>query len=119
MFLYLPNQNHNSMGYPYEFHDTVGDPLVDTHEVRAKGQAEIILDYFRAHPGESFTPHQILDLAFSKVSKKPEIVSVRRAMTNLTVAGKLIKEKKKRMEKHGCVNNTWTARLEVRQLSLI
>ena len=60
--------------------------------------------FFLLHQG-SWTPNEVLNYAFGN---KIPITSVRRAMTDLTNDGKLIKTKFKRLGSFGRMVYTWT-----------
>ncbi len=77
--------------------------LQKKHLQNAKGQQVLIKEYFEVFPDKEFTPVQILDNLHLKVP----ITSVRRAMSNLTQAGVLIKTQNKRMGMYGVENYTW------------
>lgn len=71
-------------------------------KVKAKGLQDRIFLFFRNHPGQGFTPHDV-----QKAFKKSLITSVRRSISNLTEAGYLIKTDMKVLEQHGVVNYKW------------
>ena len=73
---------------------------------RARTQEEYILSFFRSHSGERFTPFQVWQRLFTE---RVPITSIRRAITDLTTEGKLIKhEEDQRREMYGAVNCTWS-----------
>ena len=60
---------------------------VQAFTVQAVRQEDLILDFFKSHAGESFSPEAIQE----QVLQSAPITSVRRAITNLTTAGQLVK----------------------------
>lgn len=88
------------------FHNTIdieGKELI-AHESRARSQEEKILEFFKKNPGRKFTPIQVLD-HFGLPERR--ITSVRRAISNLTYAGFLLKTTQKKMERFGSKNYMW------------
>lgn len=75
----------------------------------ARKQDDIILDYFRNHPDDSFTPEAIHYVRFDE---KTPITSVRRSITNLTAAGRLEKTDEKQLGVYGRMNYKWKYRKE-------
>lgn len=103
---YSPDHFHNTEGL-------IGDKL-QAREMRADAQGRIILAYFRQHPGESFTPYQIMRaLGFGPF----QLQSVRRSLTNLTqcIEHYLYMTGEKRVEQCGDENNCWALNTRVPQ----
>ena len=75
-----------------EFHNTTNLNLKELHQetLLAKDQESFILEIARASPTTWFTPFVIQEIAELN-EKRMEITSVRRAMTNLTDKGLLMK----------------------------
>lgn len=73
------------------------------YESTAERQEDTILRFFKAHPGELFTPSEIN----SRVLPRAEITSVRRAMTNLTTWGDLVMTAVKRQSPRGRPEHCW------------
>ena len=75
---------------------------------KAVTQEDKIIAFFKLQehtcPDSSLTPFDVLDAVFSTSTP---ITSVRRAMTNLTTAGKLIKTDIQRAGRYGMVCHTW------------
>ena len=72
------------------FHNTTslqGDDLKQ-REIRAGSQNRKILDFFKMHPYERFTPFEVRDAIYVQY---PPITSIRRAITDLTYMGYLVK----------------------------
>jgi hypothetical protein len=87
-------------------HQTVEEALAG--ESRARGQEECILAWIRDHggAGRRFTPREVY-AAFPGL----ELTSVRRAMTNLTTAGRLIHyDEDRRPGPKGAPESTWGIR---------
>jgi len=69
----------------------------------AERQEDTVLRFFKAHPGELFTPSEINQ----RVLPGAEITSVRRAMTNLTTWGDLVMTGVKRQGPRGRPEHCW------------
>jgi hypothetical protein len=90
------------------YHNTIpvqGDLLIRFQE-KALHQESIILRFFENNAGKSYTPIQV-HTALCRLNLTYPLTSVRRAITNLTDDGELIKHDKLKMEKYGSPNNTW------------
>jgi hypothetical protein len=87
------------------FHDSVplSDNQLEKARIRAKGQKQRILDFFSRHPSTRFTPPEVEE--FTGIL----LTSARRAMTDLTKEGHLIKCQYSEREqgKYGIDNRTW------------
>ena len=87
------------------YHNTI--PLEGHKLVKAQAKAETqkltIKNFFQQNPGRwtPFEVHRILKLSCP-------ITSVRRAISDLTKDGVLIKTDYKKPEQYGTPNNTWT-----------
>ena len=79
--------------------------LLFVYREKARTQEERILAWYRRNPTRSFSPSQVRLLAFE--DPRPEITSVRRAITNLCKAGSLAKTTDKVMGPHGRPEYTW------------
>lgn len=77
-------------------------------ELKASSQEQMILDFFRRHPGEMFTPSDIWVRLHSKMKRAP-LTSIRRAITNLTGPGGLEKTDLKTMGPYGRPEYYWRA----------
>lgn len=91
------------VGYKDSWHNTTDERNMEELNVRAESQEDKVLDYFRRNPDRTFTPFHIQ----KAVLPDSPITSVRRAMTNLTKAGRLIKLTVKVKEKYGVSNYKW------------
>ena len=96
MSLFKTNSYHNSV--PERDEQKLGQ-----YEKQAQKQDEIILALFKKHRFQDFTPVQI----HMMIGQKWPLTSVRRAITNLTKAGKLVITDNKRPGLYGRENNTW------------
>lgn len=87
------------------FYNTVPISGIDLSqaEKNAKGQEALVLEVYRKYPQNQFTPFEMLEL----IGINYPVTSIRRALTNLTSKGLLIKTEAKRKGKYGMVNNTW------------
>lgn len=81
-------------------HET-GETL-ERFERQASRQEDVILRWFRRHPGRLYTPSQINGLL-----PGAPITSIRRALTNLTKAGHLVKTGHKRSGDYGRPEHCW------------
>ena len=88
-----------------DFHNTInesGGRLTELKRIAAT-QQEKILQYFFFNSIYCFTPFEIQEVLLPNTP----ITSIRRAITNLTTQGHLIKEKEQKVEKYGVKNNYW------------
>lgn len=88
------------------FHNTIdvsGQQLID-FEQKAQTQEDLILDCFKQYNKIDLTPDEVLDLC--RFENTP-ITSIRRAITNLTKQGKLIKTNIQRKGKYGKLTYAW------------
>jgi hypothetical protein len=75
-------------------------------ERKAKSQAQVILGFMRERADDSWGPHEIQRLLFDE---QTPLTSIRRALTDLTNDGYLVKQVEKRtFGKYGVSNCTWT-----------
>ena len=72
-------------------------------QVRASGQTEKILKFFRQHPRTWFTPWAV----HLHLGQQELITSVRRSITTLTDAGYLVRSEEKVKERAGASNYQW------------
>lgn len=101
--------------YP-EYFDTLKENRADSR-MRASSNNRKVLNFFRSHPGELFTPleaHRLIDWG----GHPPPESSTKRAVTTLTKNGYLTKTPVKKMEKYGENNFCWTYLPKVFQSSL-
>jgi len=89
--------------YFYNTIDENGDDL-NKSKRHAKMQEQVVLLLFISNPTLEATPFEVLE---SLNLKNTPITSIRRAMTNLTDKGKLIKMEKKKIEQFGKANHCW------------
>lgn len=87
----------------YNTTNETGDKL-SLFDQKAGRQETVILEWFTKHPDDLRTPFEIWDSLFT-----PEvpITSVRRAISNLTKRGLLVKTDKKKLEEYGRENYCW------------
>jgi hypothetical protein len=94
------------------YHNTTQETTnLSNYEEKAKSQDQLIYEWFLDHRGSVFTPsflHSSLALPLGT-----PITSVRRALTNLTKAGKLIKTDHKVEGMHGRDEHCWALRYEI------
>ena len=67
-------------------------------------QEDRVLIFFKKHPGAEFTPFEVQN--YLGMHDSPT-TSIRRAMTNLTIANELIKTEHQKTEKYGKKNYLW------------
>jgi hypothetical protein len=88
------------------YHNTnnlAGEELLKADRA-AKGQEADILRFFSARPGQFLTPED----ASAALSSRTPLTSVRRAITNLTDKGLLIKTERMRLGKYGKPIHFWS-----------
>lgn len=78
-------------------------------ERKAETQYVKILEFFQEHPDLGFTPYEVR----STVNSRWSINGVRRAITDLTEDGKLVKTDERRMEEAGVTNCVWKLAVKV------
>lgn len=86
----------------YNTNDESGGQLGQSRR-RATDQQQIVLRFFERNPGRNFAPHQIQQA----VLPGSPLTSIRRAVTNLTDAGKLQKTDTKVAGSYGKQVHTW------------
>ena len=79
---------------------------------RTTSQKDIILGYFLLHPEASLGPSTLLEklVKCSKIKDNTPITSIRRAMTDLTEEGYLVKTDSKQPGMYGMDEHTWVLR---------
>lgn len=88
------------------FYNTIeasGQQLID-FEQKAQTQEELILSCFKQYNKIDLIPDEVQDLCW--LSETP-ITSIRRAITNLTKQGKLIKTTNQRKGRYGKMTYAW------------
>ena len=75
------------------------------YEAKAVNQEDEILDFFHNATEARYTPSEVLAQVFTR--KPVPLTSVRRAMTNLTEQGKLVKCDKQRPGPFGRPEHLW------------
>jgi hypothetical protein len=78
-----------------------GGNLVQFQHVTLR-QEDVILRFFRTHPGRLYTPSQI-----NQLLPQAPITSIRRALSNLTRDGWLVKTTSKRQGQVGRPEHCW------------
>lgn len=89
------------------FHNTIGAAgrELQEAEIKAGSQEATILDFFSHNPGRMFTPSEVHKRLFDPFVVP--LTSVRRAITNLTVAGYLRKTDIKTTGPYGMPEHCW------------
>jgi Fe2+ or Zn2+ uptake regulation protein len=87
------------------FYNTIHENGQELRESKAKvrKQEEIVLQFFQYHRRGNFTPDEVHGV----VLQKAPLTSIRRAITNLTDQGKLIKTDEMRAGVYGKLTHTW------------
>lgn len=93
------------------YHNTTnqtGEQL-DIFSVAAKSQDELVLTFFKNYPNHDFSPSKLHEylIKYKLIDEATPLTSIRRALTNLTGAGKLIKTDKKVMSKYNRPEYVW------------
>jgi hypothetical protein len=88
------------------FHNTINLPVTEVkqRELRNDSQTRKILDFLRLHSYESFTPFEVQERM--NLTNVP-ITSIRRALSDLTFMGYLVRTDEKRMGRYGENNYCW------------
>jgi hypothetical protein len=89
----------------YNTNDETGETLQRSRNTSTK-QEGLILSIFETYPNEGLTPFDIEDFAHDQEVSWP-ITSIRRAITDLTNAGKLTKTNTKKLGRYGKLVHTW------------
>ena len=92
------------------FHNTIG-LLPSEHraaEKKAVNQNEKILEFFKEHRYVDFTPSEV----WLKFGQQYPLTSIRRAITDLTKAGELVKTDNKRKGMYNEINHCWKLNLK-------
>ena len=100
------------------FYNTIslkGDELKEAEE-KAETQEDKVLDFFQRHSRWHYTPWEVRRLVFA--GSNVPITSVRRAINNLTDAGKLEKTDEKRVGPYGKPSYAWALKKEKKQMRL-
>ena len=90
---------------PVVYHNTtqLRGAELDKEQIRASNQDEIVLKFFKSSPYQSFTPYQV----YFGLGQQFDRNSVRRAITDLTDAGHLVKTDERRRSPAGKMNYCW------------
>ena len=89
----------------YNTNDENGETLRNSRD-NSTNQENMILAIFETYPNEGLTPFDIEDFAHDQEVNWP-ITSIRRAITDLTNAGKLTKTSITKLGKYGKQVHTW------------
>jgi hypothetical protein len=99
----------------YNTTESTGNELKTFKDKSEKTEA-LILKWFNENPLHQLTPYEMLDRIYNGNLLK--IHSVKRAMSDLTDAGKLIKLPTMKIERTGRPNHLWSLRIEYGQQKL-
>jgi hypothetical protein len=92
------------MQLAFDFYNTIHEikECAEKSRERLHNQQVIILDYFQCYPGNYYSPCD-----FVKIFPAWPLTSIRRAITNLTKEGRLIKTHKMKIGIYGKQVHTW------------
>lgn len=76
-----------------------------TAEQKTRSQEELIMEFFKGNPYLEASPETVQVLC--PFLNDPPLTSVRRGMTNLTKAGKLIKTDNQEIGRYGAKTHLW------------
>jgi hypothetical protein len=82
--------------------DLEGPELV-SRQVKAVKQDDVVLDVFRRHGASLLSP----EMVWNMTGQSCPITSIRRAITNLTKAGHLVKTDQKKLGMYGAKSYLW------------
>lgn len=77
-------------------------------ERRAAGQEQAVLEFFRAHDGEDWTPSEVCNRMNRGRDHGWPLTSIRRALTNLSQRGLLRRTNLRRMGPLGSPEHAWS-----------
>jgi len=87
----------------HSYHNTANETTrLNEFEVKAQKQDNEILAYFQSTPGIHYTPPEV-----HFIFPNAPLTSIRRAITNLTRKGLLVKSERKKQGSYGRNNHTW------------
>lgn len=93
------------------FHNTTGETGIqlEAFTKKAQTQDEVVLTFFKNYPNHDFSPSKLHEylIKYSLIDNATPLTSIRRALTNLTVAGKLIKTEQTVMSKFNRHEYIW------------
>jgi hypothetical protein len=93
-----------SLGFHYNTTHLTGYEL-HKRNLQADSEARLVLAYFRMRPDELKTPFEVCeDLGYEDPLK---VLNIRRAMSDLTRAGYLVKTTEMKQGKRGTTNHCW------------
>lgn len=96
------------------FYNTTSEtgPTLTAYKAQAKTQRDAVLTFFRLNPGVTFTPFEVLDkmIQWEMIDPRTPVTSIRRAMTDLTDAGVIVKLDLAKPERYGRGNHVWRLR---------
>ena len=81
--------------------------VLEQAKEKAATQNEQILAYFRRYPGVKFGPSQV----YEHFNEQWPLTSIRRAITDLTAQGYLIKTNTMQAGLYNCIEHTWQVKI--------
>lgn len=102
----------------YHYHNTnsLSGPALDQYEELSYSQEQVILRFMKKHPGIYYRPDEIKIWVFG--STDVPITSIRRALSNLTRDGQIVKSEIKDKGPYGRPVNQWVLPGKIRQLQI-
>jgi hypothetical protein len=98
------------------FHNTTNETGVqlEAFTKKAQTQDEVVLTFFKNHLNHDFSPSKLYEylIKHSLIDNTTPLTSIRRALTNLTVAGKLTKTNRTVISRYGRSEYVWQLKKE-------
>lgn len=98
------------------FHNTTNESGIqlEAFTKKAQTQDEVVLTFFKNYPNHDFSPSKLYEylIKYSLIDNATPLTSIRRALTNLTVAGKLTKTNKTVKSRYGRSEYIWQLKNE-------
>lgn len=104
--LFEPKEVVKELSY-YNTNNESGRELVDS-KLKALKEQNFILGFFQTFRDDLFTPDEVWNNAFTD-QNRPLLTNVRRSITNLTKAGKLVKTDYMKVGMYGKKCHSWRA----------
>jgi hypothetical protein len=98
------------------FHNTTNETGIqlEAFTKKAQTQDEVVLTFFQKHLNHDFSPSKLYEylIRYNLIDNATPLTSIRRALTNLTVAGKLTKTNKTVISRYGRSEYVWQLKTE-------
>lgn len=101
----------------WHYHDSANiiGPAIDRYEYQALSQDQQVLKFMRSCPGVAFSPEDVHNVLFGPTVP---LTSTRRAMSNLTRDGLIVKTTEQVIGQYGRPVCKWIAVMNLKQLNL-